>query len=297
MNATNKTAPRIIATRGLPGSGKTSWAMGFLRDNPKWGKRVNNDDLRLMLDGVVFDKDNEPFIRTARKALIGAALAARQNVLIDNCNLSPAAEREVENFAKTFGATLEWKAFTHVPMEVCIERDSKRPDPVGREVITAMARRFMGTVPSVPAATAYQYDLTLPEAVICDVDGTLALNHGHRGVYDFTSAHLDRLNEPVRAAFRALTTGGCVPIVFTAREEKYRSLTLDWLHAHGIFPQHVFMRQTGDRRPDDIVKRKMFEEHIRGKYNVLAIFDDRDRVVRMWRDMGLTCFQVADGNF
>ncbi len=59
----------------------------------------------------------------------------------------------------------------------------------------------------------------------------------------------------------------------------------------------LFMRPTGDQRNDGIMKEIMFNEHIRGKYNVRFILDDRDRVVSKWREMGLTAFQVAPGNF
>lgn len=59
----------------------------------------------------------------------------------------------------------------------------------------------------------------------------------------------------------------------------------------------LFMRRTGDTRKDNIIKREIFNEHIRGKYNVLFVLDDRSRVVREWRAMGLTVFQVAEGNF
>lgn len=57
------------------------------------------------------------------------------------------------------------------------------------------------------------------------------------------------------------------------------------------------MRKSGDMRKDSIVKREMFDEHIRGRYNVNFVLDDRNQVVELWRSMGLTCLQVADGDF
>ncbi len=57
------------------------------------------------------------------------------------------------------------------------------------------------------------------------------------------------------------------------------------------------MRAEGDNRPDSIVKRELFETHIRGSYNVHTVFDDRDSVVRMWRRIGLPAWQVAEGRF
>ena len=60
---------------------------------------------------------------------------------------------------------------------------------------------------------------------------------------------------------------------------------------------HLFMRASGDTRKDEIVKLELFDAHVRGKYDVRLVLDDRDRVVRMWRSIGLTCLQVADGEF
>jgi len=57
------------------------------------------------------------------------------------------------------------------------------------------------------------------------------------------------------------------------------------------------MRKTGDSRKDSIVKREIFEEHIKGKYRIQFVLDDRNQVVEMWRQLGLTCLQVAEGDF
>ena len=57
------------------------------------------------------------------------------------------------------------------------------------------------------------------------------------------------------------------------------------------------MRKAGDQRSDAIVKREIYEQQIRGKFNVHCVFDDRQSVVDLWRSLGLSCFQVADGDF
>ena len=71
-----------------------------------------------------------------------------------------------------------------------------------------------------------------------------------------------------------------------------------WLERHGIIADGLFMRRAGDRRKDTVVKREIYERHIAGHYTVRVVFDDRDQVVRLWRDeLDLPCFQVAWGNF
>ena len=62
-------------------------------------------------------------------------------------------------------------------------------------------------------------------------------------------------------------------------------------------PDELFMRPTGDTRKDSILKKEIYDNHIKGKYNVKYVLDDRDSVVEMWREQGLTCLQVAPGDF
>jgi hypothetical protein len=57
------------------------------------------------------------------------------------------------------------------------------------------------------------------------------------------------------------------------------------------------MRETGDRRKDSIIKKEIFDRHIRDVYNIEFVLDDRNQVVELWRSLGLTCLQVADGDF
>ena len=130
------------------------------------------------------------------------------------------------------------------------------------------------------------------KAIICDLDGTLALLG--RDPYDATDAHLDTLNSPV-AKVLSLYNGKIVLV--SGRESKYRPQTEKWLDTHGIRYDALFMRKTGDYRKDFVIKKEIYEQEIKGKYEIEFVLDDRDQVVKMWREIGLTCFQVAYGNF
>ena len=84
----------------------------------------------------------------------------------------------------------------------------------------------------------------------------------------------------------------------SGREDKYREQTEKFLKKH--FPDltySLYMRKTGDMRKDTIIKKEIYVDNIWCNYFVKFILDDRDRVVRGWREMGLTCFQVAEGMF
>ena len=75
---------------------------------------------------------------------------------------------------------------------------------------------------------------------------------------------------------------------------------MEWIDQNMSFLKddyHIFMRKEGDSRNDGIIKTEIFDEHIKDKFYVCAVFDDRDRVVKAWRDIGLLCLQVNYGDF
>ena len=139
-------------------------------------------------------------------------------------------------------------------------------------------------------------------AWLCDIDGTLALK-GDRSPYDWAKVGLDTPNKPVITVARALAAKSGLLFV-SGRMDQCRGETRLWLHTFVCEPSlctckmPLLMRKDGDNRPDQTVKRELYEGHIQGLYEVEGVLDDRDRVVAMWRnDLGLTCLQVAPGNF
>jgi hypothetical protein len=139
-------------------------------------------------------------------------------------------------------------------------------------------------------------------AIIVDLDGTLALGRfgdsGRRGPFDWGRVGEDDPNpdviEIVSVLSRMYTT-----IIVSGRSIDCCEETMDWLkrEAPGVSWDLLYMRKAGDFRPDEIVKEEIYRVSIEGLYDVVAVFDDRDKVVGMWRDLGLTCMQVAPGNF
>lgn len=137
----------------------------------------------------------------------------------------------------------------------------------------------------------------LPRAILVDLDGTLALLT-ERGPYDYLRCHLDVVNEPVKQVVLAYRACYGKVLIISGREDVARDMTAAWLERHEIPYDGLFLRRRGDRRRDTVVKREIFERAIAGRYRVDFVLDDRDQVVAMWREeMGLTCFQVAPGNF
>lgn len=88
-------------------------------------------------------------------------------------------------------------------------------------------------------------------------------------------------------------------LLVTGRGEEHREKTVNWLQEYGIMPkvECLYMRPVKDFRKDFIIKAEIYKNYIEPKYNVRAVFEDRTSVVNMWRELGLTCLQVAPGNF
>ncbi len=279
-------AKKIIMCKGLPGSGKSTWAK---QEVTRWKnvKRVCKDDLREMLDCSQWSKENEAFVLKARDLLVHAALEADMEVIIDDTNLDPKHEKSLEDIAFGHGARFQIKSFTDVPLEECVRRDAQRSDRVGMKVIQDMYDRYLN-----PKDT----DRSKHTAIICDLDGTVALLNG-RSPYDASACESDILNMNVARIVKDLQNMGYHLLFCSGREEKYRGQTELWLQKHDFTYDGLFMRKTGDTRKDCIVKREILERDIVPRYFVHSVFDDRNQVVQMWRDAGLTCFQVAPGDF
>lgn len=136
------------------------------------------------------------------------------------------------------------------------------------------------------------------KAIIVDIDGTVALKDGARGPYEYDKVHLDKPNRNVVELVKKLSNGYDVYFL-SGREETCRPETMAWLDRHVIWvhPDRLLMRAAKDYRDDTIVKRELYEKHIQPYRDVLFVLDDRDKVVAMWRELGLTCLQVAPGPF
>ncbi|MFC3504488.1 AAA family ATPase [Micromonospora krabiensis] len=313
MTALAKKA-RLIATRGLPGSGKTTKAEEWVAVDPVRRARVNRDDLRKMVHNGVYIKQGresagtEKAIIAARDASIAALLRLGIDVINDDTNLPTRTIRDLRRLAVLAGADFEVWDLTDVPLVACIARDREREKPVGDDVIRDMERRFLRGRPyplPVPDEAPDSPDDVVPyeppagkrRAVIVDIDGTVALMVA-RSPFDESRVHEDRPNAPVIAAVRAMFLTGHDIVFCSGRTDGCREATEKWLMENvGLPYAALHMRAAGDTRKDAVVKRELFDKHIRHEYRVAGVFDDRQQVVDMWRSLGLTVFQVAPGDF
>ncbi|MFI7573631.1 AAA family ATPase [Micromonospora sp. NPDC049497] len=296
---------RLIATRGLPASGKTT----FARTLQPSVVRVNRDDLRRMLHGErLFTQRAEWHVTLVQRAQVETLLRAGADVCVDDTNLRSRTLRDWADLAAQHGAEFEVHDFTDVPLEECLRRDAARAeaDRVGEAAIRRLHERYLeGRALPLPVPTArtgrparvHPPSDEPPEIVLVDIDGTVALNVS-RSPYDMTRVGEDEPNPAVIAAVRAMHAAGYGVVFCSGRDASARAATEAWLDRHVKVPYlALHLRAVGDSRKDSVVKREIYEREVADRYRVVGVFDDRMQVVRMWRELGLTVFQVADGDF
>lgn len=133
------------------------------------------------------------------------------------------------------------------------------------------------------------------QAVIVDIDGTLALK-GAREPFDYARVGEDAPNPPVVWLVDCLA-GEVSIILVSGREDTCRAATMAWLARASIEYRALYMRPAGDYRQDAVLKEEIYRRDIEPEFAVRLVLDDRDQTVAMWRRLGLTCLQVAEGNF
>jgi hypothetical protein len=206
--------------------------------------------------------------------------------------------------AEKAGAEFESKRFD-VTVDECLRRNELRSGSarVPAEVVLKMYNQYVANDPEhFPRSANIQlvfepvaYDPKLPKALVCDLDGTLALYEHlkHRGHYDASNCYLDDVNIPVREVLSRFADDTEI-IYLTGREEIYRDATVRFLGDRICPGGQLLMRPKGDTRKDTITKMELFDQNVRGRYNVLFCLEDRPRVVRMWRRLGLTTLTVGN---
>lgn len=309
--------------RGIQASGKSSLARELQRN--LGGRVVERDEIRFMLYGRYTDCD-EPMVTAVQNMLIEDGLRTGDNVIVSDMNLRNQYVKRLIETAWKFNTDYVIHDLTNVDVEECVRRDMRRMQAgkrgVGEEVIRETHARFVKGKPyPLPVLFTgakvehermfepYVPNTSKPRAIIVDIDGTVARMVA-RGPFDEHLVHTDELIEAVAAMvehaamcdiviiFMSGRTDGCYDATYAWLKQKMEFLAREFADISEIQWELHMRRSVEDRgRPDDIVKYEMFRRHVADRYNVLYVLDDRNKVVAMWRAMGLTCAQVAEGDF
>ncbi len=301
---------KIILCMGISGSGKTTWAKEWVEEDPIHRLRLNYDDLRCML-GKYWVPEREPLVLAIFTSALVDAMNNGYDIVIDNMsNLNPKHQQEYEETVKRhnpnskFKYEIEYKLMD-TPVEVCIERDSKRDIPIGEKVIRQQWRKYRDYIiqQSVKEMLDNQavQDSKLPHCIIVDMDATLCFNTSGRPFYGPGSDAkmiYDTPNTPIVELVKNYkNTDNKNIIIVTGRSESARESTEIWLKEQGIPYDAIFMRANGNFVKGDQFKKSIYEQEIKGKYYVDFVLDDSQKVVKMYRNLGLTVLQPNEGKF
>jgi predicted kinase len=323
---------QLLILRGLPASGKSTYAKELVAVAPSGtAVRLNNDDYVAMIYGGRAPYGNSAvreFLAKSRLEMLESFLASEliNLIIIDNTNLANKTVSGYFELANRYGAEIVIDdRFLKVSVEECIARDANRENPVGEAVILEMATKIPKLHTWTPKEIANltsskskkedtlspakkkaqdlsfvvpypNDDESLPETIIVDIDGTLALMDG-RDPFDWSRVSEDRPNAPVVNYVKYHLAKGNSVIIMSGRKDNCRIDTQLWLDKHVGVGLPLYMRDAKDDRPDSRVKHELFYNHVAGKYRVNIVLDDRNQVVALWRAMGLRCWQVAEGDF
>lgn len=288
---------KILVLQGPPAAGKTSYAREFVKDKIDW-VIVNRDSLREGR-GEYWIPSQEDYISDLEEFSIKAAINRGLNVIIDATNLNPKTIDKWNKLAKSTKSTIEFKEF-YIPFKEALMRDGARERQVGAKVVKSFYLKYYPDKYAEEISDnryILEQDRSLPKCVIIDCDGTICLHQG-RGPFEYDKVLTNKPNTPLIDLITVLSASVDI-IFFSGREgtKQCKEDTCKWLNQYTNFPYQLYMRAEKDYRPDETIKEELFNTHIKDKYYCVAIFDDRDRVIKKWRSMGLLANQVYEGGF
>jgi predicted kinase len=310
----------LVICRGLPASGKSTFAKNWVREDPTKRVRLNRDDLRASLHGGYIGQAGEIRVTKLQQTMAAEYLKTGTDVITDDTNLNAGFVKEWLKTAAKVGADVEWhEEFLDIELPVLLARDHNRRvtgDAVGEKVIKDFYGRYLSSGrtlkrPELSAEAVVihaQYEGTpgKPKAFLVDLDGTIADFHtsNHRGPHDYHKVSGDAPVTKIIELVRYLEIQGLLAIYVSGRKDSCYNDSVDWIQHHVYGPYvpltgevTLLMRKTEDDRKDSIVKLEIFDEHIRDNYDVQFCIDDRNQVVKAYRSIGLTVLQVQDGDF
>ena len=295
---------KLILTRGIQGSGKSTWARQWVEEDPENRVRINNDDIRNML-GKYWVTSRENLVSSIKKNMAEEAINRGYDIVVDNMNLNPKEilfwKRIVDENNKdvdSYKYEIEYKDF-FISLEECIRRDAMRPNPIGEKVIRETWKRykhFIQTTEVERHVDKMRRYTGKPKCIVIDMDSTMCFNVTKRPWFGEGAAEgmiNDVPNTGMCDMIRKLQEDFVI-VVATGRDTTQEAVTKEWLAKQGINADEFYFRTNKDYRKGVVVKKEQIEA-ILEKYDIVAIFDDCEPIVDMYREMGLTVLQPNKG--
>lgn len=281
---------KIVLLKGLPASGKTTWALEKTKKENYL--RVSKDDIRNRMFGGYSPRKEQLVVRV-RNQLIRIGLSLGKNIIVDDTNLNPAHERYLRQLASELGAQfIVEDEFLEVSPEECIKRDLRRgEEAVGADVIWRQYYKWLCPQP----IKKMDFEFSKPRAVICDLGGVFYPSDieewgkpEKRELNPFLGCIIDAL-----ASYGQELNGNPYPsvIIITDRSEADRKEVEEELARYGLPYDKLLMRDIEDDRSEAEVKEAIYHRDIEPYYAVLGVIGDRGKVSRKWRSLGFLTLQ------
>jgi len=292
----------VTLTIGIPASGKSTWA----RQEAKITGAiiVCRDDIRDAYG--LASGENEQFVTEVHRAQMEAAFLTGRDVIVADTNINPKFRKALIKFCHEHAQDVILLPF-HIRLDEAIVRDDRRKDRVGADIVSKFyndlaSQDIKGEFLPAPTFTKYQHGVGAdwkPSGFVVDIDGTVA-EKGDRNPFDESRVYEDAPIWDVIDTVLALHSSGENIIFVSGRTDGCETDTREWIENVFQFDDgeyNLFMRKSGDMRPDYVVKAEIYDEKVIPNWNIKMVFDDRDQVVRHVRKRGITVAQVAPGRF
>lgn len=298
----------LLILRGVPGCGKSTFAHQWLKEGERRA-RVNRDDIRMQFFGKETGVD-ENMVTQIEHQQVDSLLKAGYSVVVDDTNIRHTYINAFVKIAAKYGTPVAVKEFD-VDLKTAIARNAVRASLGGRDVPTPVIEKMYKSMKSSgqysrqhivnawgqsQTVQPYIRPVGKRKVYLFDIDGTLAAM-SDRSPFEWSKVGNDDPRKQVILTAQAHEEAGYGIIIMSGRDRSCENETIGWLELYDIPFDEIHMRPEGDMRKDSIVKQELFDQHIRFNFDVVAVYDDRDQVVQMWRAMGVDCFQVAPGDF
>jgi len=287
---------KAYVLKGLPASGKSTWAEK--NQVEKEAVIINDDAIRDRIYSTVGHRDWSPeiqdWVHKERTCQIINCAKNGFNIIVDNTHLNPKTLQKLLELLDDLGYEVEFVDFTYVSYWECVKRDKNRPEHkrVGQKVISDVYNKYMAKNCTLPSYEPNH----LTDCLIVDIDGTLA-DSGNRSPFDESLVGQDSVRRHVLMAVKGMLAINPFTklFVFSGRSTACYDDTFQWLHDKcNLTNFELHMRTVGDTRRDSLVKTNLYKKNVEGKYNVIAVFEDRPQVIReCWNVLKLPVFNCG----